>query len=373
MSQDEAPRSPILGLPFTTVFLRKFAVGLALAALFTWLALRDPQPAPTADDLQLVRREFLAMGTLFSIDVYLDNPATRADAELAVNVTQALLADYERRWDAWGDGELGRINAALARGEAVEIPQALRTLFARAARYGADSGHRFDVRVGELVRLWGFDDELHFRSEPPAAAEIARLRDALSRAPSLSPAADTYGPAEGVQFDFGAIAKGDATDVAIAALRAAGFANAIVNAGGNLRADGRHGDRAWRIGIRHPRPDEHHRLLASLELNDNEAVVTSGDYERYFESAGVRYHHLLDPQSGQPARGLESVTVVADNGALADAASTALFVAGPDHWRAVAEAMGVSQVVVVDEDGRIQATPALAPRLALSDGLALSP
>lgn len=349
--------------PHLRLFLRRLVLGLGLAALFTWLALR---PQPGSDD-RLVEREFLAMGTIMSVSLYLDPDQARAAAETALQDVDRFLREYEQRWSAWGNGELGQINQALARGESIQVPPPMQPLFARAAELSLASEGRFDVRVGRLVELWGFHDETRFRSEPPPAAEVGGAVAVLAAAPALPADAAVYGPAPQVWLDFGAIAKGDATDLAVAQLRAAGYRNVIVNAGGNLRTAGRRGERAWRIGIRHPRPDEEHRLLATLETAGDEAVITSGDYERYFEFDNRRYHHLLDPRSGYPAQGLQAVTIVAPSGALADAASTALFVAGPEHWREVARRMGVTHAFVVGADGGVQITAALAPRVHFAD------
>ncbi|MFA5940232.1 MAG: FAD:protein FMN transferase [Sinimarinibacterium sp.] len=352
--------------PHLRLFLRRLVFGLALAALFTWLALR-PQPG---NDPRLVEREFLAMGTIVSVSLYLEPEQDRTVAETSLHELEVFLHEYEQRWSAWGDGALGRINLALARGEAAAIPAELRPLFARAAQLSTASDGRFDVRLGRLVELWGFHDETKFRSEPPPAADIGAAVAALQSAPVLNTEATTYGPAAGIWFDFGAIAKGDATDLAIERLRAAGYGHAIVNAGGNLRAAGRRGERPWRIGVRHPRPDAQHRVLATLDIDGDEAVITSGDYERYFEFEGRRYHHLLDPHSGYPAAGLQAVTVVAASGAQADAASTALFVAGPQTWRETARRLGVDQAFVVDADGRIEVTATLAQRIHFADDTA---
>ncbi len=347
-------------------FGRRLLVGVFLLALFSWLALR----APPESDSRLIAREFLGMGTLLSVTVYRNEDQDAASAEQAVDAVEALLTAYERRWAAWGDGDLGALNQALTEGKAVDIPEPMRPLFSAAARYGRASGGRFDVRLGRLVEVWGFNDEAHFRSEPPAADAIAQALAGLQAAPPLLDSTSRYGPAQNLRFDFGAIAKGDAVDQVVAHLREAGYPNVIVNAGGNLRAAGVRGERAWRIGIRHPRPTPQHPLLATLEIQGDEAVVTSGDYERWFEYQGQRYHHLLDPRSGMPARGLQAVTVVADNAALADAASTALFVAGAADWRDVAAALGLDRVLVVDGSGGVQATPALAARLRYAEGVA---
>ena len=341
---------------------------LALATV-AWLALRTPPGAES--DPHLLRREFMLMGTLATVSLDLDErmPATRAEA--ALDDLQQFLSAFAQRW-SMRDGELARLNQQLAGGNAITVPDDMQTLFAEAQRAQTQSAGRFDVRIGALVKLWGFDDLTRLRSAPPPQADIEELTALLHSAAALNDR--LYGPAR-VQLDFGAIAKGYACDLALARLRSAGFGNALVNLGGNLRASGHHGLRPWQIGIRHPRADApdnaHGSLLATLTLQDGEAVMTSGDYERYFEDHGRRYHHLLDPATGEPAQGLISVSVVHPQGAWADAASTALFVAGPAHWRDTALAMGITQALVVDAQGRILATPALAPRLHLADGLQL--
>lgn len=357
----DSPRPVIGGL-----FGRRLLVGLLLALLFTWLALR-PQPVHE-HDARLLEREFLAMGTLVSVSVYLDADYDRDRAQAVLAGLERFLLDFEQRWAAWGTGALGALNNELAAGHAAAIAPPLQALFAEAARLSEQSAGSFDPRVGNLVRLWGFDDESRFRSSPPSEDEVLQAVADLQAAPLLTDGAHSYGPAAAVRLDFGAIAKGYAIDLALAQLREAGIADAIVNAGGNLRAAGRHGERAWRVGIRHPRPDDKHRILATLDTQGDEAIITSGDYERYFESQGRRYHHLLDPRSGYPAGGLQSVTIVHPSGTLADAASTALFVAGAD-WRAMAQRLGLTQVLVVDARGRVFVTPQLAPRLDFSRGI----
>ncbi|TJY61999.1 FAD:protein FMN transferase [Sinimarinibacterium sp. CAU 1509] len=382
----------MLQSPHLRLFFRRLILGLGLAVFFAWLALR---PAADSDDNRVVQREFLAMGTLFSVSVYLEPQQVPADAEAALARLERVLQDYELRWRAWdlqgtedtpdahadtdvttatagpasAPVNLRQINKVLAAGGVASVPEPMRPLFERAAQLSRLSDGRFDVRIGALVKLWGFDDETHFRSTPPSDEAIHAQLQIQAGAPALPTAGVAYGPAPGIQLDFGAIAKGDATDLAIRQLRESGYPNAIVNAGGNLHAAGRRGERAWRIGVRHPRPDAQHRLLATLDIEGDEAVITSGDYERYFEFQGQRYHHILDPHTGTPARGLSSVTVVADSGAAADAASTALFVAGPGGWQQQAYALALDKVLVVDTDGQVMATPRLAQRLKFAEGI----
>jgi thiamine biosynthesis lipoprotein len=165
-----------------------------------------------------------------------------------------------------------------------------------------------------------------------------------------------------LMLDFGAIAKGFAVDRAIAILRAQGIENALINAGGNLRGLGHKMQvegRPWRIAIRNPRGNE---PLAWIELQDGEGVSTSGDYERFAVVENQRIHHLLDPASGSPVAHTIAVTVIARDATTADAASTAIFVAGPSRWRAIARAFAVQEVLRVDADGKIELTRALAAR-----------
>ena len=128
-----------------------------------------------------------------------------------------------------------------------------------------------------------------------------------------------------VSLNFGAFAKGYGIALEIKKLQALGIKNAVINAGGDLSVIGQHGDRAWNIGIRHPRNDT---LLASVKVADNESVFTSGDYERVYYHDNKRFHHILDPRTGYPTQDAQSVTVIHSDAGRADAAATALFVAG---------------------------------------------
>jgi FAD:protein FMN transferase len=307
------------------------------------------------------RHRFMAMGTLVDVTVW-GVPA--AEAEAAARDVEALFEELHRAWDPWGDGALGRVNRALAAGEDATPDGELAALLAEAAELSANSGGLFDPAIGALVKLWGFSGEEALPEAPPPQAEIAAQLARGAPLPALlGPDGRISGPA-GVQIDLGGFAKGIAVDRSIERLRAHGIEHAIVNAGGDLRAIGRRGERAWRIGIRAARDPG---VIAALEIEHDDAVFTSGDYERWFEFQGRRYHHVLDPRSGYPAAGLASVTVVHRDAGRADAAATALMVAGPDAWPALAGALGVEAVLVVHADGGIELTEALRPRVHFTD------
>ncbi len=130
---------------------------------------------------------------------------------------------------------------------------------------------------------------------------------------------------------------------------------------------GRHGARLWRAGIRHPK---HWGVIATLDLKPGEALYTSGNYFRFKEHEGKRYSHILDPRTGWPVDHIISATVIHHNGALADAAATALSVAGPKGWVDTARNMGLRHVLLVDKNGGLYLTPQMQQRLVLSDAKA---
>lgn len=345
-------------------FGRRVLSGLLMVAVFVWLAQRN------SDEGRVITRDLLGLGTLITLTVYLEPTASAQELESLLDSIAAEIRDYEQTWSVLGDGALATLNRRLVRGERIEFPPELQPLLARAAELSVLSGGRFDPRVGRLVKVWQFDDQTDYRRVPPEAEELRAAVDALMRAPALT-AEPAFGPAPGVQLDLGGIAKGEVAALIAQRLIDAGFDNLIVNLGGNVEVSGTRGERPWRIGIRHPRPREGtQQMLALLPTEGREAVVTSGDYERQFTFEGSGYHHILDPRTGQPARGVQSVTVVDSDAVLADAASTALFVAGAG-WREVARAIGVGGVLVVLDDGTVQATPSLADRLIMPDDVAL--
>ncbi|MGQ0697851.1 MAG: FAD:protein FMN transferase [Panacagrimonas sp.] len=315
------------------------------------------RPAP------LVKLGFFAMGTDVSITVAAAGHRNRrGDAAEAIAEVERAMQEFGKHWWAWGAGALARINADLAAGGAAEIPVWMRPLFARAWAMRQATGGLFEPRIASLVRLWGFHDMAGLRDMPPEGAQIDAALKAIRGAPAYDGGA-SYGPAPQVGWDFGGIGKGWIVDLALDLLRERGFADAIVDAGGNLAVRGGRAERPWRIGIRDPRSTaEQASVIATLAARD-EAVNTHGDDQRFFEFNGVRYAHLLDPTTGWPARGLCSLTVVHRDGTLAEAGGAALFVAGVHGWPRLARKLGLHQVLAVTDEGEVQVTAALAARI----------
>lgn len=308
---------------------------------------------------ELHREQFFAFGTLIEFTVY------GGDTEQIGLATARIQQDFNTwhtAWHAWKPGTLDSLNRTLAAGKTATVSDVeLLELISKSRRLSLASAGLFNPAAGALFTLWGFSRDDAPAGPVPAQAAIDRF---LQQAPSMRDLdiqdrqLSSRNPV--LQLDLGAIAKGYASQLATDRLRRAGIGNALVAAAGDVHAIGRRGDRPWHIGIRHPRAAG---IIAATDLADGESISTSGDYERYFEQGGQRYHHLLDPYSGRPARGTASVTVIHRDGAVADAAATALFIAGPDRWPAIAKAMGVDKVMRIDSTGAIGLTPAMAERL----------
>ncbi len=252
---------------------------------------------------------------------------------------------------------VGRINAA-AGGTSVRVPVELADLVVRGVELGEQTNGAFDITWAALWGLWDFQAPVPERPDPAEVA--ARLSLIDYRAVGIE--ADSISLSRtGMVMGLGGIAKGHALDRAADALRRSGVSDFVISAGGQVYAGGRHGDRPWRVGIRDPRgtPDD---FFALVEVQ-NASVSTSGDYERFFVLDGVRYHHVLDPRTGQPARGVRSATVVSSDATLADALSTAIMVLGVEEGMALLTTLEGVEGVVVDAAGDVHVSTGLAGQL----------
>ncbi len=302
----------------------------------------------------MVRDERVLFGSPIELLLPGDAPRDARDEVLAG------LAAMNARWNAWKPGELDDLNAALRNGRPHLTPPALRSVIESAAALESASQGHFNPAIGAWVGGWGFHDDVLRPGTGPDAASIARWRTQRPSLQQLRLRGNVVSSVNRhVQLDFGAYAKGVALDWALDRLARHGVHDALLNLGGNLAAMGQVDGRAWQVGIRDPHGPG---LAATIAVQGREAVVTSGSYERWRLVDGVRRTHILDPATGLPAAGLDSVTVVHRDAALADAAATALFVAGPQRWAAVAQDMGIEQALVIDSQGRQVCTQSLARR-----------
>jgi len=349
---------------------------LAVAVLFLLVACEGKEP--------LYQEQGYVFGTLVEISVYGEPEQT---ARQAVSEVMQEFQRLHNMLHAWQPSELSDMNAAFARKDGAAISAELAEILQDATLLSQQSQGLFNPAIGGLVQLWGFHSD-EFKSVQPDVRQIARW---VAANPRMSDITIVNGRAKSrnksVQVDLGGYAKGYALDRAAELMRKHGIHNALINIGGNVMAMGRHGKRAWRVGIQHPRKPG---ALATLDLQDGEAIGTSGDYQRYFMVGNMRYCHLIDPNSGYPMQGVQSVSVLikplptrpgeqttpakslvvtrgSHAGVMSDVASKPLFIAGVRGWRDAASKMNVSEAMLVDGEGNVHLTTGLQKRLEFTD------
>lgn len=307
---------------------------------------------------EFARHHLAVFGTEVTVTLEADREAgqalARADRELQ---------RMHRDWHAWEPGRLWQINRAIAEGRCLDLPPDAAAVIERARELEHRSGGLFNPAIGRLLALWGFHASELPEGPPPAESEIA---DLVSRSPAMRQLHIRHGRLcsnnRTVQLDFGAYIKGVAIERALELLAESGLQHAIVNAGGDLGVIGQHGRRHWRAAVQHPDGRSGHHV-AMLEVHDGEFVFTSGNYRRYRQGDGIRHGHIIDPRDGYPADAVNSVSLIAEDGGLADAAATALAVAGKSEWLEIAGALGIDKVMRIKADGSVELTPEMAARV----------
>jgi thiamine biosynthesis lipoprotein len=321
---------------------------LRLLACFSAAALLASAPAAA----EWRAREEAIMGTRIAVEAWHEDPAAADSAIEAVMAemrrVDALMSHYKPR------SELSQVNAHAAEGP-VKVQPELAALIRRALEFSALTGGAFDITYASVGYL--YDYRAH---ERPTEDQIAARLPAVNwRLVEVDPEASTVRFARaGVRIDLGGIAKGYAVDRGIAILAGLGIRHGTVTAGGDSRILGDRLGRPWIVGIRHP--DDRQRVVARIPLVDA-ALSTSGDYERYFDEDGERYHHIIDPKTGHSARGLRSVTIIGPDATLTDGLSTSVFVMGAERGLELVERLGDVDAVLVTADGRVLYSSGLAP------------
>lgn len=292
------------------------------------------------------------MGTRCAVELWSEDVAAGEAAIEAVFAemrrVDALMSTYKP------DSQISQVNALAAEG-AVAISAELYALIEASLEYSHLSGGAFDITYASVGYLYDYRD----RERPAAAAIDAALPGVDYRQLRLDPQRRTVAFARpGMRIDLGGIAKGHAVDRSIALLRARGITRAMVNAGGDTRVIGNRFGAPWVIGIRHPdRADE---VVLRIPLVDA-AFSTSGDYERYFDEGGVRYHHILDPKTGQSPHELRSVTIIAADALRTDGLSTAVFVLGQEAGLALINSLDDADAILISAEGKVSYSKGLGP------------
>ncbi len=250
--------------------------------------------------------------------------------------------------------------------EGVKLSEESIYVLETAKKYSELSGGAFDVTVGPLVKSWGIFTE---NPKVPGKDEVSNLLKLVNYKNIIVDKSTLTAKLEkpGQIADLGGIAKGYAGDEAVKIYKKYGITSAYINLGGNVVVLGSKPDGTdWKVGVQNPRA-ENGKFIGILNLSDK-TVVTSGDYERYFEKDGVRYHHILDPKTGYPSdSGLISTTIVADNSIDADALSTATFVLGLDKGMRLIESLKGIDAIFITRDKKVYVTDGLKDRFKFDD------
>lgn len=328
-----------------------------LLFLATFLSLLSGCTALTgASGSIVVKRAQMHMGTLVSVTAVAptDEVAHRAIASGFKEIKR-----LEQLLSTWiPSSELSRVNQAAGREPVTVGPETVEVV-RRSLEIARLTDGGFNIAVGPAVEAWSVTE----RQRVPSDAELRQLKPLVewSMIQLDEEARTIFLPRAGMRIDVGGIGKGYAADRAADEMKQAGATGGVVALSGDIKAFGTiPGTGGFPVGIKHPREDGN--TLGVIELND-EAISTAGDYERFFERDGVRYHHILDPQTLRPAWMCQSVTVVAKEGILADGLDTGIFVLGPERGMALVERLPGVEAVIVDHEGHVAVSSGLRGRL----------
>lgn len=300
------------------------------------------------------------MGTLVTVTAV---APTRRLAQAATTAAFEEIHRLELLLSTWiPASELSRVNAAAGKGS-VRVSTETLVLIRHAMEVAEMTEGSFNIAVGPALDAWNVTEQ----SRVPSEADLDRLKPLVDlRAVHADIGAETISlDKPGMRIDVGGIGKGYAADRAVMAMKKAGALAGVVALSGDIKTFGRlPGGEKFPVGIQHPRREG--TVLAWVELED-EAISTAGDYERYFEKDGVRYHHILDPLTLHPARDCQSVSVIAKEGVWADGLDTGIFVMGPERGMNLIEQLHDVEAIIIDRSGQVHISSGLRHRVRLQE------
>jgi thiamine biosynthesis lipoprotein len=312
--------------------------------------------SPERHTQAVLKRAQMHMRTVVSVTV------VAADKDVAHRAATAAFREVRRLDELFSTwivtSELSGINAAAGR-RPIPVSRDTMDILERSLEIGRLTNGGFNIAIGPAVEAWGVTERQHI----PTQEELDQIRPLidLSQVHVNKESGTVYLARQGMRVDVGGIGKGYAADRVVEAMRKAGATAGVVALSGDMKTFGRLPDGGlFPFGIRHPRKPE--SILAFIDLQD-EAISTAGDYERFFERDGVRYHHILDPVALRPAGECQSVTVVAREGVLADGLDTGIFVLGPQRGMQLVEELDGVEAVIVDREGRMMVSSGLQDRV----------
>lgn len=292
-----------------------------------------------------VQKTETIMGTEVTITVV---ARSTEEGEAAIEAGMAELRRLDAMMSLYKDAsEITKVNLAAGK-EPVKVSPEMIEVVEQAAEISRLSGGVFDVTVGPLVVLW----QMRLKEgKLPADEEIARVRPLVNYRNIVvdKKASTIFLKKTGMIMDFGGM-KGYTADRVADLFRKRGVKNAVIAVAGDIWVLGRRDDgKPWRIGVQHPR--EHDKTMAVLDLSDK-YVSTSGDYERFVIRENKRYHHIIDPRTGKPSKGVIAVTLIGDKGAFVDPLAKVPFILGPEEGLKIVKKLGV-EAIIVDDEGAV--------------------
>ena len=297
------------------------------------------------------RQEAAIMGTAINVELW------HEDAAQGRVLTQSVMDEMRRIDNLMStykpDSELSLVNTGAASGP-VHVSRELFTLIEHALGYSAVTSGAFDITYASAGQHYDYRT-----GKKPDRQKLEAVLPAINyRHVKLDPQQSTVEFMHpGVRIDLGGIAKGYAVDRSIGILQDAGVNNALVSAGGDTRVIGRRWDRPWNVGIRNPRDSD--GIVSMIPLEDS-AISTSGDYERFFEEDGVRYHHILNPGTGASTKEIHSSSIIGAVATDTDALSTSVFVLGVNKGLQLINSIPDTEAVIIDSQGRMHYSAGLA-------------
>ena len=314
----------------------------------------------------LYHTQHYVFGTLVDISIY-GEPDTRAEV-----VSNGIIDQYNalhQRLHAWQPSEIQTLNQAFATGsEAIDVSPDIIKMLTDITKLSNQSNGAFNPAIGKLIKRWGFQSDAFI----PHQINHDAIKKLVSQQPQMSDIVISGNKIKSinptVQLDLGGYAKGYALDIGSQYLRQQNIHNALINIGGNIIALGTHGDKPWRVGIQNPRQPN---AIATIDLPSGWAIGTSGDYQRFFELEGKRYCHIINPSTGYPVQGMQSVTVLippqSNAGVLSDVASKPIFIADMHARIAAAKAMQTEYFLMIESNRTITVSKPMAEKLQWLD------
>jgi len=301
-----------------------------------------------------------AMGTYVTVWFWTDKEAAAAKS------AESLFGEMKRldaEMTTWTDtSDISKVNAAAGKAP-VKVSDETFEVVERAVEISKRSGGVFDITVGAFKGLWKFDEDMDGSLPDPKDVkkrlELVGYKDIVLDKKKKT----VMLRRKGMSITLGGIAKGYAVDKCVALLRKAGFEDFMIQAGGDMYVSGKKGKAPWVVGIRDPRGND---LFAGMPI-ENHSFSTSGDYERGFVKDNVRYHHILDPHTGQPAHASRSVTIRAKDAYTADSWSKVMFILGWKDGMELIKKQKLAdfEVVWVDDKNEVHMTPGIEKELKI--------